>query len=116
MNLLKLFLLAVLLAAVGVASGGAVGMNIGRGGLLLGGFIVGVLFVIACGFLGARWHWIERSQRLWAILGGGFGFMFAFMVALATIAVPYALLASTVLVGTGMVLVAVAGGGSRIQS
>jgi hypothetical protein len=108
-NLAKLFLLSILLAGAGSALGGAAGMGIGRGWLILGGFIVGGIFVVLGGFLGTRLHWIQPSQRLWSILGAVFGFAFAWMVALATLRVPGVLYASTLLVGIGAVLGAVIG-------
>lgn len=109
MNLIKLFLLAILLGSLGAGAGGAVGSNIGPGGVLGGGFVVGVAFVIASGYLGVRWRWIQREQRIWSILGASFGFALAWMVTLATITVPGALTLSTVLIGLGAVLGAVVG-------
>ena len=109
MNLIKVFLLTVLLAGGGAALGGVAGTNVGPGGLLVGGFLAGTMFVIVGGFLSARFRWIAPEQRLWCILGGAFGFALAWMVALATIMTPFALLAATVLVGVGAVLGAVVG-------
>ena len=109
MNLIKVFLLSVLLAIGGAAAGGAAGMNIAPGGLLVGSFLVGAAFVVLSAFLSARWRWISPSLKLWMILGGAFGFILACMVALATIAVPGGLLASSVLVGAGAVLGAIVG-------
>jgi hypothetical protein len=109
MNLIKVFLLSVLLAIGGAAAGGAAGMNIAPGGLLLGSFVVGASFVVLSAFLSARWKWITPPQKLWMMLGGAFGFILACMVALATIAVPGGLLASSVLVGAGAVLGAIVG-------
>ena len=109
MNLIKVFLLSVLLAIGGAAAGGAAGMNIAPGGLLIGSFIVGALFVIASAYLSARWKWISPPQKLWMMLGGAFGFILACMVALATIGAPGGLLASSILVGAGAVLGAIVG-------
>lgn len=109
MNLLKVFLLTVLLAAGGAALGGFAGTSMGPGGLLLGGFVAGTAFVVAGGFLSARLRWIRTEQRLWSILGGAFGFALAWMVALATIMTPGALIASSIIVGIGAVLGAVVG-------
>lgn len=109
MNLLKVFLLTVLLAVGGAALGGAAGTNIGAGGLLLGGLLAGTLFVVFGGFLSAKFRWIAPEQRLWCILGGAFGFALAWMVALATVMTPGALIASSILVGVGAVLGAVVG-------
>jgi hypothetical protein len=116
MNLIKLFLLAILLGGVGGAAGGALGTNLGAGGLLLGGLIVGIICLVAGGWLSARWHWIAPTQRIWSILGATFGFVLAWMVTLATIAQPGALIASTILVGTGAVLGAVVGKEPRVKS
>ena len=109
MNLIKVFLLTILLAVGGAAAGGALGMNIAPGGLLVGSFVVGAAFVLLSGWLSARWKWISPPQRLWMMLGAAFGFMLACMVALATIAVPGGLIASSLLVGTGAVLGAIVG-------
>ena len=108
-NLIKVFLLTVLLAAAGATLGGVAGTNIGAGGLLLGGFVAGTLFVVVGGFLSARFRWIRIEQRLWCILGAAFGFALAWMVALATIMTPGALIAASILVGVGAVLGAVVG-------
>jgi hypothetical protein len=108
-NLVKVFLLTVLLAAGGASLGGFAGTNIGAGGLLLGGFVAGTVFVVVAGFLSAKFRWIKLDQRLWCILGGAFGFALAWMVALATIMTPGALIAASILVGVGAVLGAVVG-------
>jgi hypothetical protein len=115
MNLVKLFLLSILLGGVGGAAGGALGTNLGAGGLLVGGLLVGIACLVAAGWLSARWRWIERTQRIWSILGAAFGFLLAWMVTLATIAQPGALLASTLLVGTGAVLGAIVGRSPRLD-
>ncbi len=109
MNLLKLFLLSILLGGAGAVLGAAAGNTAGRGGLMGGGFVVGMAFVVASAYLAVRWQWIRPSQRIWTILGGVFGFGMAWMVALATIATPSALVFSTLLVGAGAVLGAVVG-------
>jgi hypothetical protein len=108
-NLVKVFLLTVLLATGGAALGGFAGTNIGAGGLLVGGFLAGTTCVVIGGFLSARFSWIRPEQRLWCILGSAFGFTLAWMVALATIMTPGALIAATILVGVGAVLGAVVG-------
>jgi hypothetical protein len=108
-NLIKVFLLTVLLATGGAALGGFAGTNIGPGGLLIGGFLAGTIFVVVGGFLSAKLRWIKPDQRLWCILGAGFGFALAWMVALATIMTPGALLAAAILAGVGAVLGAVVG-------
>jgi len=108
-NLLKVFLLSILLAIGGAAAGGAAGMNVAPGGLLLGSFLVGAAFVMLSAYLSARWKWISPGQKLWMMLGGAFGFLLACMVALATIAVPGGLIASSILVGAGAVLGAIVG-------
>lgn len=109
MNLARVFLLTVVLAAAGAAGGGAAGANVAPGGLLIGGLVAGVAAVIASGFLAARWCWIQPGQRLWCILGGVVGFALAWMVTLATIMTPGALVASVILVGLGAVLGAIVG-------
>ena len=109
MNLARVFLLSVVLATAGAAGGGFVGANVAPGGLIIGGFVLGVAAVIASGYLAARWGWIQPGQRLWCVLGGVFGFALAWMVTLATIMTPGALIASVVLVGLGAVLGAVVG-------
>jgi hypothetical protein len=85
------------------------GHGLGRGGLLAGGFVVGMLFCVAGGFIGERLHWIKRSQRLWVVLGGVAGFALACMVALSTLSTPMGPILSTLLIGSGAVLGAVVG-------
>lgn len=109
MNHARVFVLSVLLATAGAAAGGVAGANLAPGGLIIGGFLAGVAAVIASGYLAARWRWIHPGQRLWCILGGVFGFALAWMVTLATIMTPGALVASAILVGVGAVLGAVVG-------
>lgn len=109
MNLLKLFLLTVLLGTVGGAVGFALGSPVVAGGGLAGAFVLGGLFVSAAVFLGARWHWISRTQRLWSMIGALFGFGLSCMAVLATIMSPVGFALSCLLMGAGAVLGAVAG-------
>lgn len=71
---------------------------------MVGGFIGGLLLVVVGGYVADRLHWIRRGQRLWAILGGAFGFAAACMVALATLSSPIGPILSTLLVGSGALL------------
>jgi hypothetical protein len=92
------------LAGAGGALGSMVGQALGRGGLIVGGVIGGVVFVVAAGYL-ADWRgWIRHTQRLWTILGGVFGFIVACLVALSTLGSPTGPILSTLLVGAGAVL------------
>jgi hypothetical protein len=109
MNLVKVFLLTMAAAVAGAAGGGYAGANVAPGGLLVGGFLLGTAAVIGSGYLAERVGWIRRHQRLWCILGGASGFAMAWVVTLATIMTPGAIIASTVLVGVGAVLGAVVG-------
>ena len=109
MKLGLLFVSMSLMGGIGAALGSMVGHGLGRGGLLAGGFIGGVLFCVAGGFLGERQHWIRRPQRLWVILGGVAGFALACMVALSTLSTPIGPALSTLLIGSGAVLGAVIG-------
>jgi hypothetical protein len=104
-----LFFAMCLLGGAGAALGSMVGNGIGNGGLLVGGFLGGVLFVVLGGSLALRLGWIHRSQRLWATLGAVFGFALACMVALATLSSPIGPILSTLLIGAGATLGAVAG-------
>lgn len=108
-NLLKLFLLMILLGGAGGALGSMAGNVLGKGGVFGGGFIGGAALVVVGGFLAARWGWISRSQRLWTIVGGVFGFALAAMVALSTLGSPMGPVLSTLLIGSGAVLGAVIG-------
>lgn len=109
MKLAYLFVTMCLIGGIGGAVGSMVGHGLGRGGLLVGGFFGGVLFVIAGGFLSARVGWIRRSQRFWANAGGVLGFLLACMVALATLSSPLGPILSTLLIGTGAVFGALVG-------
>lgn len=101
MKLGLLFLAMCVLGGAGAALGSMVGHGLGRGGLLVGGFVGGLLFVVGAAFLGARLGWIRPAQRLWAALGGMFGFALACMVALATLSSPIGPVLSTLLIGGG---------------
>ena len=109
MKLTLLFMSMCLLGGIGGALGSMLGHGLGRGGLFAGGFVVGVLFCVAGGFLGERLHWIKRQQRLWVILGTVAGFALACMVALSTLSTPIGPVLSTLLIGSGAVLGAVVG-------
>ena len=104
------------LGAFGAAIGGLVGHAIGPGWLLVGAFVCGALLVAAGGLLGDRLGWIRRSQRLWATLGGLFGFLLAYMVALATIASPAGPVLATLLIGTGAFFGAMVGHSAHDQA
>lgn len=108
-NLIKLSLLMILLGGAGGAIGSMAGNLLGRGGVLGGGLVGGSALVVAAGFLGARWGWISHAQRLWAILGGFFGFALASMVTLSTLSSPIGPVLSTLLIGIGAVLGAIVG-------
>ena len=101
MKLALLFLTMCVLGGAGAALGSMVGHGLGRGGLLVGGFVGGVLFVIVAAVLSQRFGWIRPSQRLWAALGGVFGFALACMIALATLSSPLGPVLSTLLIGSG---------------
>lgn len=105
-----------LLGGAGGALGSMLGHTLGPGGLFVGGFAIGTLFVVAGGYLAVRWKWIRMSQRLWAILGGVFGFALAAMVTLATLSSPWGPIFSTLLIGSGAVLGALAGYSAHDQA
>ena len=107
--MLKLALLMIFLGGAGGAIGSMGGTSLGPGGLIAGGLVVGALLVVAAGFLATRWDWIEPPQRLWAILGGVFGFGLALMVLLSTLASPLGPLLSPLLIGVGGALGALIG-------
>lgn len=109
LNLVKVFALSMLLAGGGALGGGVAGMLTAPGGLIIGGLLAGTAGVVLAGYLATRWCWLARGQRLWSILGGGFGFALAWMVTLATIMTPGALIGSIILVGVGAVMGAVVG-------
>lgn len=109
MNLLKLSLLMIFLGGAGGAIGSMAGNALGKGGVIGGGLVLGAALVVAAGFLGTRWGWISHAQRLWAILGGVFGFALAVIVTLSTLSSPLGPLLSTLLIGTGAVLGAIVG-------
>jgi hypothetical protein len=109
MNLVKLSVFRILLGGAGGAIGSMAGNSLGPGGVIGGGLVLGSILVVAAGFLGARWGWISHAQRLWAILGGVFGFALAAVVTLSTLSSPVAPMLSTLLIGTGAVLGAIVG-------
>lgn len=109
LNMVKLFLLMILLGGAGGAIGSIAGGALGRGGVFAGGLVLGSALVISGTFLAARWHWIKKSQRLWAIIGGVLGFALAMMVTLSTLSSPLGPILSTLLIGIGATLGALVG-------
>src|ERR1700752_5301944 len=107
--MLKLALLMIFLGGAGGAIGSMVGHFLGRGGRIMGGILGGGALVVAAGFLAVRWKWIKPGQRLWAILGGVFGFVLAVMVTLSTLSSPVGPVLSTLLIGIGASLGAIIG-------
>jgi hypothetical protein len=108
MPMVLLFLLTCLLAGVGGATGSMLGHALGPGGLIAGGVLGGVAFVVAATLMAARWGWIRGEQRLWTAIGAVVGFVVAVFVTLSTLSSPIGPLLSTTLAGFGAVL------GSRI--
>ena len=104
MKLLLLFLLTTLMAGLGSAMGAMLGNNLGRGGVLLGGFAVGALMTVGAVFLASRWGWITRRERFWSLIGATAGLVLAAVVTLSTLSTPLGPMVSTVLVGLGAVL------------
>lgn len=111
-----LFFAMCALGGAGGALGSMAGHALGRGGLLVGGFVGGVVLIALGGFLAARLRWIRESQRLWTILGGVFGFVLACMVALATLSSPIGPVLSTLLVGSGALVGALVGHSAHAES
>ena len=103
------FVTTYLLGGLGAVLGSMVGHAVGRGGLLIGAFVGGLACVVLAGFACERFGWISRPARLWTTLGGLFGFLLAYMSALATMGSPLGPILSTPLVGVGAVLGALVG-------
>src|SRR6185503_6823328 len=101
------------LGGAGGALGSIVGHALGRGGLIVGAVVGGMLFVVAGGFLCERLGWIGRSQRFWTIAGAVFGFALACFVALSTLSSPVGPILSSVLIGVGALLGAKVGGSAH---
>jgi hypothetical protein len=115
-KLALLFLAMCILGGVGGALGSMAGHGMGNGGLIVGGIVGGMLLIVLGGVLAERLGWIRRSQRLWATLGGIFGFGLACMVALATLSSPVGPILSTLLIGIGATLGAVVGQSAHEQA
>ena len=96
-----LFFSMCVAAGFGGAVGSMVGHGVGPGFLIVGGFVGGLLSVIAVGLLAKRIGWIDPEQRFWTIAGGCAGFVLACMVTLATLSSPVGPVLSTLLVGAG---------------
>jgi hypothetical protein len=99
-----LFVSMSVLAGAGGTVGSVLGKMLGPGGLILGGVIGGAALVVAGGFFAESRGWIRPPQRLWTILGGVFGFVAAFLVALSTLGSPTGPILAILLVGAGAVL------------
>lgn len=104
MNRVLLFLSMCVAGGLGGAVGSMLGHAAGKGGLLVGGALGGVLFVVADGFLAERMGWIDPPHRVWTVTGGVFGFILACLVALSTLSSPIGPVLSTLLIGTGALL------------
>jgi|SRR6185503_13330699 len=104
------------LGGAGGALGSMLGHAVGRGGLILGAVVGGVVFVVGGGFLCQRLGWIRRSQRFWTIAGGLFGFALACLVALSTLSSPVGPVLSSLLVGAGALLGALLGQSAHTES
>lgn len=92
------------LGGAGAAAGSVVGHNLGRGGLIVGGLLGGLLSVVGAGFLAHRLGWIRRRQLFSTNVGGVAGFVLACLVALSTLSSPLGLILSSLLIGTGALL------------
>ena len=99
----------IVLGGAGGVLGSIVGNAFGRGGLIAGGVLGGLLFVTAGGFLAERLGWIARAQRYWVIAGAVTGHGLACLVALSTLSSPVGPALSTLLIGSGAALGAVVG-------
>jgi hypothetical protein len=106
----------ILLGGAGGAIGAVAGNALGPGGVFGGGLLLGAALVVAGGFLASRWGWITRPQRLWAIVGGVFGFALAWIVTLSTLSSPMGPILSTLLIGSGAVLGAVVGNSPHAEA
>ncbi len=104
-----LFVTMCIAGGAGGAAGSIVGRTLGTGGVLLGGFVLGTLFIVGAGWLAERFAWVARPQRRWAVLGGVVGFVLAAIVALSTLSSPVGPLLGTLLIGCGALLGAIMG-------
>ena len=103
-QLVKLFLLEVLLGGAGAVVGSILGNAFGRGGLFTGAVIGGVAMVVVAGNLACRFNCVHRNERFWVIGGGIAGFIVACLVTLATLSSPVGPVLSALLIGAGAVL------------
>jgi hypothetical protein len=103
-KLVKLFFVLILAGGAGGVLGSMVGNAFGRGGLIAGGVLGGMILVAAAATLAARFGWIRRGARLWVALGGIAGFALACIVTLSTLSSPIGPALSTILIGMGGVL------------
>lgn len=108
-QLVKLFLLEVILGGAGAVLGSILGNALGRGGLLVGAVIGGVAMVVVAGLLACRMKCVHTSERFWVITGGIAGFVIACLLALATMSSPVGPILSALLIGVGAVLGSVLG-------
>lgn len=103
-KLVKLFFLEVILGGAGAVLGSMLGNAFGRGGLITGAVIGGVVMVVVAGHLACRWDCVRRSERFWVIAGGVAGFVIACLVTLATLSSPVGPMLSALFIGAGAVL------------
>lgn len=104
-----MWLLGALGGTLGATLAHTMGHGIGRGGVLLGGFLLAAVGVVAGAYLGDRLGLLQPSQRLWAIVGGLLGLVFACLVSLSTLMSLTGPILSTMLIALGACLGALMG-------
>jgi hypothetical protein len=94
---------------MGALAAQALGHGVGRGGVLLGGVVCAALGIVAAAYLGVRIGLLQPSQRLWSMVGGLLGLLFACLVSLSTLMSVTGPILSSLLIALGACLGALMG-------
>lgn len=98
-----LFITASILGGLGGFLGSVAGNALGRGGLLAGGFIGGVLLAPLSAWLARKRGWIDASRVLPVAAGAALGFLAAATLAVNTLSSPIGPIIATTLTGLGAI-------------
>jgi hypothetical protein len=98
---LRLFVFFVATGGFGAFAGSVAGAAFGKRGLFAGGYVGGVIAVLAAAWLAERFAWIRPDQRTGTAVGGAIGFIAAATIAINTLSSPVGPVLSTLLIGAG---------------
>jgi hypothetical protein len=98
---LRLYVFFIAAGGFGGFAGSVVGAAFGKRGLFTGGYVGGVLAVVAAAWLTGRLAWIRPEERTGTAIGAAIGFLAAATIAVNTLSSPVGPVLSTLLIGAG---------------